>query len=387
MTRTISVVTGSRADFGIYRPVLKAIQNHPALQLRLLVCGMHLAPEFGSTVEAILAEGIPVAERIDTLLACDSPEAVAKSMGLGLIGFAQSFAQNRPDLLLVLGDRYEMFAAATASMPFAIPLAHLHGGEATEGLIDEPIRHGLTKMSHLHFVTTEEYRRRVIQLGEQPDRVFLTGAPSLDNLHAIQFVEPDALEHHVGMSLQPAPLLATYHPVTLEYEDTEQHMAEFLGALHDIGRPVLFTYPNADTQGRQIIEAINRYLADHPDSRATRSLGTTRYFSLMRHAAAMVGNSSSGLVEAASFALPVVNIGNRQRGRVRGANVIDVADGRQAIADAIRRAIDPEFKASLAGMKNPYGDGTAAERIVDILSTAPLGRELIEKRFFDLPTV
>ncbi|MEO5374473.1 MAG: UDP-N-acetylglucosamine 2-epimerase [Alphaproteobacteria bacterium] len=383
-SRTIAVVTGARSDFGIYLPVLRAIRETPELDLRLMVCGMHLAPGFGDTVEDIRAAGFEPSDRIDTLLAADTPAGIAGSMGLGVLGFGQAFAARRPDLLLVLGDRYEMFAAAAAAVPFAIPLAHIHGGETTEGAFDEALRHALTKMSHLHFVATEPYRRRVVQLGEEPWRVHLVGAPGLDNLGQVPLLDDAALMARVGMALDPAPLLVTFHPVTLETEDTGDHATELMAALEALGRPVVFTYPNADTGGRRLIEAIDAYVARHADARAVRSLGTQAYFSLMRRAAAMVGNSSSGVIEAASFGLPVVDIGNRQKGRVRGENVIHAEPERMAIQAAIETATGASFREAVAGMVNPYGDGRAAGRIIEVLRDVALDRGLVEKRFYDL---
>jgi UDP-hydrolysing UDP-N-acetyl-D-glucosamine 2-epimerase len=381
--RTIGVVTTSRADYGIYRPLLRAIVDDPALELYLLVSGMHLSPEFGRTVEAIEAEGFATGDRIEMLLSSDTPEAIAKSTGLGMIGFAQSFARRRPDLLVVLGDRFEMFAAAAAAMPFVMPIAHLHGGESTEGLIDEPIRHSITKMSHLHFTATEAYAQRVRQMGEEPWRVTVSGALSLDNLNQIDMLTPDQLEDRYGFNLSKPPLLVTFHPVTLEYEQTDQHIEALLTALDDCGRPVIFTYPNADTAGRQIIKAIDQYVDDHQNAWAVDNLGTQGYFSLMANAAAMVGNSSSGIIEAASFKLPVVNVGNRQRGRVHDRNVIDVATTREAIREGIEQAAPDEFRAGLVDLVNPYGDGRAAEKIVSRLKSVKLDQELLLKRFYD----
>lgn len=382
--RTISVVTGARSDYGIYRPVLRAIQDDPDLALRLIACGAHLSHDFGHSVDDIEADGIAVSERIETLLGYDTPEAIARSTGRGVTAFAESFAHTRPELLLVLGDRYEMFAAAAAALPFAVPLGHIHGGEATEGLIDEAIRHSITKMSHLHFVATEAYRTRVIQLGEAPDRVTVSGAPGLDNLHGLEYQPREVLADIVGLDLSTAPLLVTHHPVTLEYEDTEIHIDTLLQVLAGISRPKIFTYPNADTQGQIVIAAIDRFVAAGEDAVAVPNLGTRTYFSLMREAAAMVGNSSSGIIEAASFGLPVVDIGNRQRGRVRGANVIHAEPSGDAIRTALDAALSPEFRDSLSGMANPYGDGRAAGRIVRVLRDTPLDRALIEKRFHDL---
>lgn len=385
MKRTIGVVTGARADFGLYRPILRAIAADPALELHLLVCGMHLAADFGHTVDEIAAEGFPIAERIETLLASDTPAGIAKSMGLGVTGFAQSYARTRPDILLLLGDRYEMFAAAVAALPFVIPIAHIHGGETTEGAIDEAIRHALTKMSHIHFVATEDAGRRVIRMGEQPSRVLVTGAPALDNLHALNLLDRAELERVTGFPFDPAPLLVTVHPVTLEHEDTAAQTDEVMAALSAAHRPVLFTFPNADTSGRRIIDAIRRYTTTHPNAAAVPNLGSLAYFSAMRHAAAVVGNSSSGIIEAASFRVPVVNIGSRQRGRLRARNVIDALPRRDAILAALEQALAPSFREGLAGLVNPYGDGRAAERIVQRLKDTPLDRRLIEKTFYDGP--
>lgn len=380
--RTVGVVTGTRADYGIYRPVLRQMER-TGLSFELYVCGMHLAREFGHSVDAIERDGFPIAERIETLLAGDTPEAIATSIGLGAIGFARMFARRRPDILMLLGDRTEMLSAGTAALPFVIPIAHLHGGELTEGVIDDAIRHALSKMSHIHFVSAEAYRDRLVRMGENPERVHVTGAPGLDNVHAARRLDDAALAAAIGLPLAPAPLLVTFHPETLDYRNTAAHVAELLSALDGANLPAVFTYPNADAQGRTIAGAIEQFAATRPHCRVVRNLGTDAYLSLMARAAAMVGNSSSGIIEAASFRLPVVNIGDRQRGRLRPANVIDVTPERAPIEAAIRRAVDPAFRAALNGLKNPYGDGRAAERIVEVLRTAELGPSLIEKRFYD----
>lgn len=382
--RTVGVITGARSDYGIYVPVLREIQSDPDLSLHLMVTGMHLAPEYGNTVEEIEQSGFGIGDRVEMLLASDRPESIGKSMGLGTIGFSQAFARFAPDILLLLGDRFEMHAAAVAALPFRIPLAHIHGGESTEGLIDEPIRHSLTKMSHLHFASTRRYADRIIQMGEAPWRVTVSGAPSLDNLAQVATPSREVLEEAVGMSLEVPPLLVTYHPVTLEYENTDQQVTELLAALDAVGHPAVLTYPNADTYGRIIIDRIDAFVAGRPHTRAVRSLGTERYFGLMRYSAGMVGNSSSGIIEAASFELPVVNIGSRQRGRVHGENVIDVGYGSGEIAAGIRQGVDPSFRERLRGMPNPYGDGGAAQRIVTVLRDTPLDARLLLKRFHDL---
>jgi len=382
--RTIGVVTVARSDYGIYRPVLRRIQRDSDLELLLFAGGMHLSPRFGKTVTAIIEDGFEVHERIEMLLSSDSPEGIAKSVGIGIVGFAQVYARSRPDMLLVLGDRFEMLAAAAAALPFNIPVAHIHGGESTQGAIDESIRHSITKMSHLHFASTETYARRIVQMGEEPWRVVVSGAPALDDIHGDGLLTPAELESRFGLDLSVPPLLVTYHPVTLEYERTEGQVTELLAALDECGRPAIFTYPNADTGNQAVIRLIEEFVADRSECRIVVNLGSIGYFSLMRCASAMVGNSSSGIIEAASFRLPVVNIGNRQAGRIRARNVIDVDYSRDAILDGIREAESSRFRASLSDLVNPYGDGHAAARIVDTLRSVPLGSSLLVKRFHDV---
>jgi UDP-N-acetylglucosamine 2-epimerase (non-hydrolysing)/GDP/UDP-N,N'-diacetylbacillosamine 2-epimerase (hydrolysing) len=349
--------------------------------MSLIVSGAHLAPEFGNTVKEIEADGFPIDERVEMLLSSERPVGVAKSIGVGIIGFAQVFERQRPDILVLLGDRFETFSAAAAALPFGIPLAHLHGGESTEGVIDEAIRHSITKMSHLHFVSTTVYRDRVIQLGEEPWRVITSGAPSLDNLRSFTPLSKRELAERIGLDLTVAPLLVTFHPVTLDYENTSSHLRELLDALAEVKVPIVFTYSNADTASRTVLREIEAFAKNSPHTACVANLGNQAYFTLMQHAAAMVGNSSSGIIEAASFALPVVNIGARQRGRLAGANVIHVACMRADIVGAIRTAIDPRFRARLHGMVNPYGDGMAAERIVRTLQDTPIDLRLLEKKF------
>ncbi|MCP4361001.1 MAG: UDP-N-acetylglucosamine 2-epimerase (hydrolyzing) [Chloroflexi bacterium] len=380
--RTIGVVTTSRADYGIYRPVLRQIEAAPDLQLYLIVSGSHLSPEFGLTVEAIEFE---IGDRVETLLSADTPSAISKAAGLGLIGFAQSLARFRPDILLLLGDRYEMHAAALAALPFKIPVAHIHGGEVTQGVIDDALRHSMTKLSHIHFVSAAAYARRVVQLGEDPARIFLCGAPSLDNLRTVDLLNHSALAERMGFELADDFLLVTTHPVTLEFEQTAWQTTELLAALDASGLPVLFTMPNADTNGRIIRNLINEYTETHPNAHAVESLGVQGYFSVMALTRAMVGNSSSGMVEAGLFKLPVVNVGARQNGRLRGPNIIDTGYGQEQITAGINRALSPQFMETVADMTNPFGDGRAAERIVRVLQTIKLDDGLIIKKFTDYP--
>ena len=383
--RTIGVVTVARSDYGIYLPLLREVQEDPDLRLHLIVAGMHLSPEFGLTVKAIETDGFEIGERVEMLLSSDTPEGIAKSMGLGTIGFAQAYARFRPDILVVLGDRFEMHAAAVAALPFKIPVAHIHGGEITQGAIDDALRHSMTKLSHLHFVSTEEYAQRVIQMGEEPWRVTVTGAPSLDNLRDVKLLDRDTFCEQFNLRIDATPfLLVTFHPVTLEYERTHWQMSELLAALETVDLPMLFTMPNADTRRSTIACMIKELVEAYPLAQVVDNLGTQGYFSAMALALAMVGNSSSGIVEAASFELPVVNVGSRQRGRVRGANVIDVDYERTSVLEGLQRALDPQFRARLRGILNPYGSGGASEKIVEVLKQVHLDDELVMKCFHDL---
>lgn len=383
--RTIAVVTVGRSDYGIYQPVLRRIAADPELRLRVIVGGMHLSPEFGLTVRAIEEDGFDISDRVEMTLSSDTPLGIATSMGLGVQGFASGYARSRPDVLVVLGDRFEMHAAALAALPFRIPIAHIHGGELSEGAIDDALRHSITKLSHLHMVSTDEHARRVMQLGEEPWRVTVSGAPALDHLRTLPLWSRAEVASRLDLVLDPLPLLVTFHPATLEADRTEWYVGELLGALERCGLPVVFTQANADTGGRRAAHLIAEFVTAHPSARLVQNAGTQAYFSLMAASAAMVGNSSSGIIEAPSFRLPVVNIGSRQSGRLRAANVIDVGYDRHQILRGIERALNPTFRSSLEGMVNPFGNGTAAVAIVDRLRTVPLDDTLICKRFHDAP--
>lgn len=384
--RRIAAVTVGRSDYGIYQPILAAIEAAPDLQLQLLVSGAHLSPEFGMTVRQIEHDGHAIGARVESLLSSDSPAGIAASIGLGVSGFAQVFAGNRPDWLLVLGDRFDMFAAAVAALPFGIPVAHLHGGEVTHGALDDALRHSMTKLSHLHFVATEAYGRRVAQLGEAPERIVVCGAPALDRLQTMQFSSPETLERQFGISLRVPPLLVTMHPVTLSADHGEGELRALLAALEMVDYPTIITQANADTGSRRLTALVDEFVAGARHRWRVDAFGAQGYFSVMKCAAAMVGNSSSGLIEAPSVHLPVVNIGQRQAGRVRAANVIDVEPSVDAIVAAIERAVSAEFRDGLAGLVNPYGDGQASGVVVEHLRSVPLTPELTMKRFRDLPT-
>ncbi len=345
---------------------------------------MHLSPEFGLTVRAIESDGFPISERVEMLLSSDSPEGIAKSIGLGTIGFAQAFGRFCPDILVVLGDRFEMYAAAVAALPFKIPIAHIHGGEITLGAMDDALRHSMTKLSHLHFTSTREYARRLRQMGEEPWRITVSGAPGLDNIPAIRLFSPEELESRYHLHLHPPPLLVTFHPVTLEYERADWQLGELLAALEECDIPVIFTMPNADTGGRLMMQKIETFIRTRSWAQKVDNFGSQGYFSLMAIAMAMVGNSSSGIIEAPSFGLPFVNIGTRQIGRVKAANVIDVGYERTEIIKGIHQALRPEFRANLRRMSNPYSLGRASEIIVSKLRDVTLDDRLLLKRFHDL---
>lgn len=389
--KKICVVTGTRAEYGLLRWVMEGIRQSPLLELQLIATGMHLSPEFGLTVQAIQADGFHVDRQVETLLSSDSPVGVTKSMGLGLIGFADTLAELQPDLMLVLGDRYEIFAAAAAAMVARIPIAHLHGGETTEGAFDEAIRHSITKMAHLHFVAAEDYRRRVIQLGEDPERVFLVGGLGIDNIRKLDLLDRQSLETALGFKFGRRNLLITFHPVTLEPGTAAEQVAELLAALEILeDTHLIFTMPNADTDGRVLIRMIQDFVARHPHcAKAFTSLGQLRYLSTVAQVDAVVGNSSSGLAEVPSFKKPTINIGDRQKGRLRATSVIDCAPDRAAILAALGEMATPTFQARLEATVNPYGNGGASETIVatlESLAAQPFDL-LLKKRFHDLDLI
>lgn len=385
MKKKICVVTGTRAEYGLLRLVMQGIKESYDLDLLIIATGMHLSPEFGLTWQEIEEDGFTISRKVEMLTSSDTPVGIAKSMGLGLIGFADALDDLRPDLMVVLGDRFEIFSAVAAAMTARIPVAHIHGGEATEGLIDEAMRHSITKMSHLHFVAADEYRNRVIQLGEEPERVFLVGGLGIDSIKQIALLDRTALETSLGCSLGKKSLLVTFHPVTLENATAQDQMAELLAALSDLQETqLIFTLPNADTDGRVLIRQIEEFVASHGNARAYTSLGQLRYLSSIAHVDGVVGNSSSGLLEVPSFRKGTVNIGDRQRGRLQAISVLNCAPERSAIRSALNHLYSSSFQASLAQVSNPYGDGGASDKIVEVIRDCDLNN-LLKKRFYDLP--
>ena len=383
MTRKICIITGTRAEYGLMRWVMQGIKDDSELTLQVIATGMHLSPEFGLTYQAIEQDGFQIDRKVEMLTSSDTPVGIAKSMGLGLIGFADTLNELRPDLIVVLGDRFEIFSAVSAALVARIPVAHLHGGEATEGLIDEAIRHSITKMSHLHFVAAEAYRQRVIQLGEQPDRVFLVGGLGIDNIKRLQLLDRAALETSLDFKLGPKNLLITFHPVTLETATAANQMEELLAALaalHDT--QLIFTLPNADTDGRTLIKRVEQFVAQPPNARAYTSLGQLRYLSCIAQVDGVVGNSSSGLAEVPTFKKGTINIGDRQRGRLQAASVINCEPSRDSIAAALEQLYSTDFQVSLRQITSPYGEGGASAAIISTIKTVSLDG-LLKKRFYD----
>ena len=386
--RKVCVVTTSRSEFGLLTGLISAIQSDDALQLQVIASGMHLSPEFGLTASEIEAEGFKIDRKIDMKLKGGADLANLKSIGIGLTGFADALSELKPALVVLLGDRFELLAPAISTLMLRIPVADIHGGERSEGVIDESVRHAITKLSSLHFAATEFYRRRIIQMGEAPNRVFNFGAPGLDRLYGSPLLTRAQLEKEIGFSLEQPVAIVTYHPATLDRSSLDTQARHLVAALKMSGLKVVFTMANADAQGARINALLSSLCSQYPAQfKWFPHLGHRRYLSCLKHLTVMVGNSSSGLTEAPSFRLPVVNIGDRQRGRVRAANVIDVSCSRSAILRGIKQACSRRFRVSLRGMRNPYDrfhDGRASKRIKDVLKHVVLSDDLLKKSFHDL---
>lgn len=379
MKRTIAVVTSSRADYShLYWP-LHDLSRESSVDLRIIALGPHLSPEFGYTVREIESDGFTVDERVECLMSSDTDIGMAKTIGVAVLGLADLFGKMRPDLLLLIADRYEMLAPASVALALRIPIAHIEGGEVSEGAIDDAVRNALTKMSHVHFTSTHTARRRVIQMGEEDWRVHRAGAPSLDHLRRQKLLTREEIAAKLHLDLSIPPILVAFHPVTLARDTTEEGDALF-AALASLSDQLLFCYPNADAGSRALIERTRSFLASRGSGQIFTNLDAITYWSLLRQAEMLVGNSSSGIMETASFALPTVNIGTRQQGRERAGNVLDAAADKFAIMETIAIARTAGFRQSLAGLVNPYGDGCASEKIVEVLTTVPLAQKLLRKR-------
>ena len=378
MKRTIAVVTSSRADYShLYWP-LHDLKQHPDVDLKLIVLGAHLSPQFGETVQEIEKDGFPIAARLECLLSSDTDVGMAKTLGLAVLSLADLLGHMRPDLMLLIADRYEMLAPAAVALTLRIPVAHIEGGEISEGAIDDAVRNALTKMSHLHFTSTPAARARVIAMGEEPWRVHHAGAPSLDHLRRSRLLDRSELEERLHLELQSTAVMVAYHPVTLLRDTTEEVDALF-AALQETDGQVIFCYPNSDAGNHALLQRTRSFLSSRTDARLFVNLDAVTYWSLLREVAVLIGNSSSGIMEAASFALPVVNVGFRQKGRERARNVLDAQPEASAILAQIAKARSQVFRDSLAGMTNPYGDGHAAETIVQVLTTISLGGLLVKR--------
>lgn len=384
--RKICVVTGTRAEYGLLYWLMKEIQADDELELQIIATGQHLSPEFGLTYKNIEADGFAINAKVEMLLSSDSPVGIAKSVGLGTIGFADALARLQPDIMVLLGDRFEALAAAQTAMILRIPIAHIHGGEATEGLIDEAIRHSITKMSLLHFTAAEEYRHRVIQLGEEPSRVYNFGAIGLDNIKRLTLLTRKTLEVETGFKFQRVNFLVTYHPVTLSSKSSEDYVKELLNALDSFEEAgIIFTQANADTSGRIINKIFKDYVNKHQDRMIfVNTLGQLKYLSAIQYMDAVVGNSSSGVLEVPSFNVPTVNIGPRQNGRLMAKSVITCGEKSGEIAKALNKAVSSSFKNGIKKISSPYGSGGVSEKIVNILKTSDLSNERIMKKFYNI---
>lgn len=378
--------TGTRAEYGLLYWLMNEIEHDAGLELQLIVSGMHLSPEFGYTVRTIENDGFKINRKVEMLLSSSSGVGIAKSIGLGVLGFADALDQLKPDCLVILGDRFEALSIAQTAMILQIPIAHLHGGELTEGLVDEAIRHSITKMAQLHFTSADVYRKRVIQLGEVPDRVFNVGAPAIENLRRLKFFNQVELEASLDFKLGEEPLLITYHPVTLDESGGVESLRNLLKVLDELGpeRKFVITFPNADAHGRELIAVLQKFVSSKVDRVLfTKSLGHLRYLSLMKISGAVVGNSSSGLIEAPAFGVPTVDIGKRQKGRFKPASVVECGDSFQDIHDAIAIALSPKHREMSRSVPNPYGDGYVSEKIIKVLKETDY-TSVIFKKFYDL---
>lgn len=384
--KKIVVATATRAEYGLLAPIIKKFQNDPDIDVRAVVTGAHLSPEFGMTVKEIEYDGVIIDKKIEMLMSSDTSVGISKSMGLALISFAEYFDESKPDALMVLGDRYEMLAIACAAMNARIPIIHLSGGEATEGAIDEYIRNAITKMSFLHFTSTETYRHRVIQMGEAPDRVFCVGSMGVENAKNIQFLNKEELERAIGFLLGSQYAVLTFHPVTLENNTAKYEVEELMQAISKYPEiTFLCTKANADTDGRIINACIEKYSQKNSNIILIASLGVQKYLSALKYAQFVIGNSSSGIVEAPSFKIPTINIGDRQLGRIQADSVINCNAIEKEIISAIEYSLSREFKIKLKDVKNPYGDGDTSSKIVSITKDFLMNSRInMKKKFYDI---
>ena len=377
--RRIAVVTTSRADYGHLYWTLKELKNRPGVDLQLIALGAHFSPEFGQTFTEIEADGFTIDERVECLISSDSDVGMAKTIGVATLGLADILGRRRPDILLLIADRYEMLAPASVALALRIPIAHIEGGDVSECAIDDAVRNALTKMSHLHFTTNENSRKRVLAMGEEAWRVHLVGSPSLDNLRRRQLFSRAEIESDLGLDFNQQTVVVAYHPVTLQRDTVSEADAVF-AALSKVSQQIVFCYPNSDAGSHQLIERAKVFCQKRPNAHLFVNLNHLKYWSLLKYSDLLLGNSSSGIMETPSIPLPCVNVGMRQKGREQARNILDAAPETEAISQAIEKSLSADFRESLNGMTNPYGDGHASEKIVEILCKVNLGDELLIKR-------
>jgi UDP-hydrolysing UDP-N-acetyl-D-glucosamine 2-epimerase len=376
--RTIAAITSSRSDYAHLRWLLHDLAKHPDINLQVIALGPHLSPEFGDTGKGIIKNDSATFTSIECLLSSDTDVGMAKTLGLATLGLADALGRIRPDIVLLIADRYEMLAPASVALTLRIPIAHIEGGEITSGAIDDAVRNAITKMSHLHFACTRIAHQRVVAMGEQPWRVSFSGSLSLDHLRRAKLLSQPQVEKKLGIKLNQKTILALYHPVTL-MKDTVKEAEEMLAALHGAAQRILFIYPNADAGSRQLIQLTECFIANNPNSRLFVNLDHTTYLSLLKNVDLLMGNSSSGVIESTSLGIPTLNIGIRQKGREHAANVLDVPAARKEIRQAIRHALSPAFRKDVQNLENPYGDGHASQKIIGVLAKTPLGPKLLFK--------
>lgn len=379
--KKVLVVTGTRAEYGLLYWTMKGIEEAEDLELQLIVTGNHLVKDYGFTVEQICKDGFKIDDEIDMIISSEKKSSIVKSMGIEMIQLAQSFDRLKPDILLILGDRYETFAAAICAMMMNIPIAHMNGGESTEGAVDEQIRHGITKMSHIHFAGAEYYKERILKMGEEPWRVYNTGQAGIENIKRLNLMDKNELEHELNISFNKPVFLVTYHPETMKFLNTLEQITNLLDAIKDYDASIIFTYPNADFGSKTIIDKINEFAECNKNAYIYPSLGQKKYLSLLKYADVMVGNSSSGIIESSAFKIPVVNIGDRQKGRLRNKNIIDTGYSKEEIKEAIDKVLyNIEFKEGLVKLKNIYGDGNVSKKIVNVLKSITIDEKLLSKK-------
>jgi GDP/UDP-N,N'-diacetylbacillosamine 2-epimerase (hydrolysing) len=384
MNRKICVVTGSRADYGLLRSVMQGIKNDPNLSIQVIVTGMHLSPTFGLTYKEIESDGFFIDEKVEVITELDTPEEISQSIAKGIIGCAKAFNRLEPDLILLLGDRYEIFSAAIAAHVALIPIAHIHGGELTGGALDEAFRHSISKMSSLHFVAAEEYKKRLIQLGENPKNIYLVGGLGVDSIKKHKLLKKDELEKELDIKFLDKSLLITFHPVTLDIESSEFQFKELLKALSNLkDTTLIFTMPNADTGGRNLINMVEEFVIENKNAKAFTSLGQLLYFSCILNMDGVVGNSSSGVIEVPSFKKATVNIGDRQLGRLQAESIINCKPLKKDILNAIEKLYSSSFQTLLGGVTNPYSGTGVKEKIIEVLGATSLDG-IIKKAFHDL---